>query len=82
MGFLFYWIFDNLSILAKIKFLQSVDKDQASKRAAFFWLLGLVFSVILVFVEMYELKKNVELLKTELKNEGNDSKRNDIIKML
>ena len=54
LGFLFYWIFDNISILAKIKFLGGVDKDVASKRAATFWLIALVFSVITVLVQMYE----------------------------
>ena len=50
LGFLFYWLFDNLSILAKIKYLEGVDKDKAAKRASYFWLLGLIFSIILVLV--------------------------------
>ena len=54
LGFLFYWVFDNIQILAKIKYLDGVDKEKAGKRACFFWLLGLVFSIALVFVQMYE----------------------------
>ena len=43
VGFMIYWFFDNLSILARIKFLENVDKEKASWRAAFWWLIGLVF---------------------------------------
>ncbi len=50
LGFFFYWIFDNIQILAKVKFLEGVDKEKAAKRAAFFWLLGLIFSVAVVVI--------------------------------
>ena len=53
-GFFFYWIFDNLAILAKVKYLTGVDKEKAAKRAAFFWLLGLLFTLIVVLIQMYE----------------------------
>ena len=55
LGFLLYWVFDNIQILAKVKYLEGVDKEKAAKRAAFFWLLGLIFSVILVLIAMYEV---------------------------
>ena len=54
LGFFFYWIFDNIAILSKIKFLNSFDKEKAAKRAAFFWFLALIFNLISVFVAMYE----------------------------
>jgi peroxin-11B len=54
LGFLFYWVFDNLQILSKVKFLDGVDTTKAAKRACFFWLLGLIFSIALVLVQMYE----------------------------
>ena len=65
LGFFFYWIFDNLQILAKVKFLQGVDKEKAAKRAAFFWLLGLIFSVILVVIQMIETAKEEAQLKRD-----------------
>lgn len=65
LGFFFYWIFDNLQILAKVKFLQNVDKEKAAKRAAFFWLLGLIFSVILVIIQMIETAKEEAQLKRD-----------------
>ena len=65
LGFFFYWIFDNLQILAKVKFLEGVDKEKAAKRAAFFWLLGLIFSVILVVIQMIETSKEEAQLKRD-----------------
>ena len=56
-GFFFYWIFDNLQILSKVKFLEGVDKEKAGKRAAFFWMLGLLFSIAVVIIEMLETAK-------------------------
>ena len=56
LGFFFYWIFDNLQILGRVKFLDSVDKEKAAKRAALFWLLGLIFSVALTAISMYEVQ--------------------------
>ena len=52
---MFYWFFDNLSILAKIKFFEGIDKDTAGKRAATFWLLGLVFGILAVLIQLYDL---------------------------
>lgn len=43
VGFMIYWFFDNLSVLARIKFLENVDKDTATYRAGFWWMIGLVF---------------------------------------
>ena len=55
LGFLFYWVFDNIAILTKVKLLKNVDQKQAAKRAATFWLIALVISVILVLITFYEL---------------------------
>ena len=54
MGFLLYWIFDNLSILSKIKFLDGIDTAKAAKRAATFWFIALLFGLAVVLVSMYE----------------------------
>lgn len=54
LGFLLYWIFDNIQILSKVKFLNGFDKDKAAWRAAFFWFSGLFFNLLLVLVAFYE----------------------------
>lgn len=47
LSFLLYWIFDNLGILIKIKFIQGISTQKdAVRRANKFWLLGLVLSII------------------------------------
>lgn len=74
LGFLFYWVFDNLSILGKIKYLEGVDINKAAKRASFFWLLGLIFSVILVLIQMYETAVEEAQLKAQLSQQIQDEK--------
>ena len=54
VGFLLYWIFDNIQILSKIKFLDGVDTAKAAKRAATFWLIALLFGLAVVLINMYE----------------------------
>ena len=46
LAFLFYWLFDNLSVLIKIKFITRFDLANATKRANGFWLLGLILGLI------------------------------------
>lgn len=52
-AFFGYWVFDNLQILTKVGFLKS-DTKQHAKRAATFWLIGLLLSI---FLELYKLRK-------------------------
>ena len=68
LGFLLYWVFDNIQILTKVKYLQNVDQAKAAKRACFFWLLGLLFSVLLVFVQMYETAQEEVTLKIQARS--------------
>lgn len=70
-------MFDNIQILAKVKFLEGVDKEKAGKRAATFWLLGLIFTLALVVLSIYEtnleeqaLKRQAKSLSPEEKNAG------------
>ena len=72
LGFFFYWIFDNLQILSKVKFLEGVDKEKAGKRAAFFWLIGLLFSIAAVAVEMLEVAKEEAQLKADYRSQHED----------
>jgi len=66
-----YWVYDNLVILRKIKVLQSGDLKSLSKRAAFFWTLGLLTGILL---ELYKLQKNLEKEKVLLAQEREKSR--------
>jgi peroxin-11B len=46
IGFLAYWVFDNLNVLADIKFL-NIDAKKNGKNAATCWFIALVFGLIL-----------------------------------
>lgn len=46
IGFLTYWVFDNLNVLGDIKFL-NVDAKKNGKNAATCWFIALVFALIL-----------------------------------
>ena len=70
MGFLFYWLFDNLGILSTIKFLQ-YDPKRMNKIASFAWSFGLSFGLVKNMLELYKIilsqakekeKKNCDLL--------------------
>ena len=69
LGFLFYWFFDNLAILSKVKFLNSVNTADAAKKGATMWLTGLFFSIILILIEIYETSMQESKLYA-LKKEG------------
>ena len=58
VSFFIYWIFDNLFILTKTKFLSSFDKARMQLRAGQFWTLGLIFSLINVGMTYFELTKD------------------------
>lgn len=55
-AFLVYWLYDNLTILSKIKFIKG-DTAKNQKKSALFWSIGLLFGVLL---ELYKLQKSVE----------------------
>ena len=44
-AFLFYWLFDNLAVLCKVKFITSLDMKETARRASKFWLLGIVLGI-------------------------------------
>lgn len=46
LAFLLYWIFDNLGVLVKIKFIRGYNLENTLWRANFFWLLGLLLSIV------------------------------------
>lgn len=63
LGFLFYWLFDNLSVLIKIKFLNGFDQKQMARRASKCWLFGIWVSIICALLELYKVStKESQLL--------------------
>jgi hypothetical protein len=50
--FAFYWFFDNLNILSKLKILKQ-DPKQMAKIGSTFWLLALVVNLILLIKSLY-----------------------------
>ena len=53
VGFFFYWIFDNIQILATIKFL-SADPSFHAKLGALFWFLGGLFAIARLIYDLVE----------------------------
>ena len=54
LGFFFYWIFDNIQILANIKFIQA-DPQYHLKIASWGWLIGIVFALIKNLMDLTKL---------------------------
>lgn len=62
-AFLWYWFFDNLSVLIKIKFINSLDFNSMNRKASKFWLVGcLIGAFIAVYGMVKDMKKEAELL--------------------
>ena len=61
-----YWIFDNLQVLSSVKFLK-YDPKEIGKKAATFWFIGLILSVVGSVIKLAELaEKEAGLKKKEL----------------
>lgn len=65
LGFLFYWLFDNLSVLIKIKFFQNMDLKEMSRRASKCWLFGIVLSIICALRAIVKTSDRKQKLKME-----------------
>ena len=81
-SFLWYWFFDNLSVLIKIKFINSLNFDSINRKAFKFWLLGCLIGMFLaVFAMFKDMKKEAELLLIKAKTKSvsgiSDSKDGD-----
>ena len=70
-SFLWYWFFDNLSVLIKIKFINSLDFNSINKKAFKFWLLGCLIGMFLAVLGMVkDMKKEAELLLLKAKSKS------------
>ena len=79
-SFLWYWFFDNLSVLIKIKFINSLDFNSINRKACKFWLLGCLTGMFLAVYSMInDMKKEAELLlKAKIKpSDSADAKPSD-----
>lgn len=60
VGFLLYWLFDNLAILSKLKIL-NMDVKQLGKRGATFWFIALLSTLLLtlknIFINFRKISK-------------------------
>ena len=72
LAFLFYWFFDNLGVLIKIKFITSLNAANAVRRANKAWLTGLVLTIIGAIRTLIKLAHESKQLR-ELKARGSDS---------
>jgi len=73
LAFFFYWIFDNLVVLIKVKFLTSLDLKNTSRTASKFWLLGIWLSIALALHSMMQTVKDeakLMLTKARVGTEG------------
>ena len=52
LAFMFYWLFDNLAVLIKVKFLNGFDLKQMSRRASKCWLAGIWLGILVALVEL------------------------------
>ena len=82
LGFFFYWIFDNIQILASIKFLNA-DANYHLKMASTSWVIGLIFGLAKNVWDLMQLfnqkSKEIQLEITDEKSKRSDSKINFLI---
>jgi hypothetical protein len=82
LGFFFYWIFDNIQILASIKFLNA-DANYHLKMASTSWVIGLIFGLAKNVWDLMKLfnqkSKEIQLEITDEKSKRSDSKINFLI---
>jgi hypothetical protein len=62
IGFGIFWIFDNINVLATVKFI-TADQKSAAKNGARGWLLGLVTGLILAILALIEAAQADSALK-------------------
>ena len=54
VAFAFYWLFDNLAVLIKVKFLTSFELKEMTRRASKCWLIGLWLSILVALIDLYK----------------------------
>lgn len=82
LAFLLYWVFDNLGVLIKIKFITSLDMKNAVRRANKFWLLGLVLTIIGCIKSLVESAAKIKAIKDSSAKSDNESESKEAISKL
>jgi len=80
MGFFFYWIFDNLNVLHKIKFFSFAELKDIVRIATKFWLFGIVSGLVIAIRNLVRLNKKASIAYAECKKAGNDDAAKDKLK--
>ena len=80
LGFFFYWIFDNLTVLLKIKFFSFAEVKDIAKVAARFWLWGIVTGAIIAVRNLMRIKMKAAIAVSECKKSGDDEAAKDKLK--
>lgn len=74
IAFAFYWIFDNLSVLIKVKFLDGYDLKAMARRASKAWLSGIILSIIVALLELSKLSnRKSQLMLTKANKSSTDN---------
>lgn len=68
VAFLLYWVFDNLSVLSSVKFL-NFDAKQMNKYGAFWWFVALVLGQAASFITLANLAKEEASIRKKEKSE-------------
>jgi len=72
LAFLLYWVFDNLGVLIKIKFINGYDMANTLWRANFFWLLGLILGIVQAIRNLIKLRVEDARLRIEKSKVGKE----------
>lgn len=76
LAFLFYWLFDNLAVLIKVKFLTNYDLKKMARRASKAWLLGIFLSILVALVELQKASsKRSQLMIQKSKDKGEEAEK-------
>lgn len=73
LGFMFYWLFDNIQILSSIKFLNA-DPQYYLKLASWSWTIGILFAIaknVFDIIEYLVLKQRLSSLSEKERNQKN-----------
>jgi len=57
VAFFFYWIFDTLIVLTKIKFLNNMDLKWLTHKWASFWQFANLVGILAAIVELVEISR-------------------------
>ena len=68
LGFFFYWIFDNIQILASVKFINA-DASYHMKLASWGWFIGIIFGIARHLFDLLVLFHQKKSTKSDNKEE-------------